>query len=210
MANLHAVATSGSYLYATGYDLAKIALVDMSNSYSQTASYDFLSSLAVTGASYHGEGLAVYNGYLYALYTCNPSGGYSTYDDSYVVQYEIDEDDGILTYKSYVRVGKNAFTLELYENKLYICALGGMQNGGNYNTATCLSIVTIGSNNSMTAANVSLATGMSGDFRDISIANGSNAYILLGYYDSSYAKLVGKIYHSTVANLASPATGQKR
>jgi len=207
VANLHAVATSGNYLYATDYDLGKIARVLMTgDAYSQQSSYDFPSELAVTGAEYHGEGLAVYNGFLYALYTCNPSGGYSTYDDSYVVQFAIDETDGSLTYTdSYVRVGKNAFTLELYGNKLYICALGGMQNGGSYNTATCLSIVTIDSGDNMSVANVSLATGMSGDFRDISIANGNNAYILLGYYDSSYANLLGKIYHSTVANLSSPA-----
>lgn len=208
VANLHAVATSGNYLYATDYDLGKIALVDMSNNvYSQAtgAYYDFPSELAVTGTAYHGEGLVVYNGFLYALFTCNPGGGYSTYDDSYVLQYAIDATDGTLTFIDYVRVGKNAFTLELYGNTLYICALGGMQNAGSYNTATCLSIVTIDNNDSMSVANVSLATGMSGDFRDISIANGSNAYILLGYYDSSYANLVGKIYHSTVANLSSPA-----
>ncbi|TWH49160.1 hypothetical protein [Sporomusa sp. KB1] len=205
VANLHAVATSGSYLYATGYDLAKIARVLMtSDTYSQQSSYDFPSELAVTGTSYHGEGLAVYNGFLYALFTCNPGGGYSTYDDSYVVQYEI-KSDGTLEYIDYIRVGKNAFTLELYGNKLYICALGGMQNAGSYNTATCLSIVTIDDDDAMSVANVSLASGMSGDFRDITIANSSNAYILLGYYDSSYANLVGKIYHSTVANLSSPA-----
>jgi len=205
VANLHTVATSGSYLYATGYDLAKIARVLMtSDAYSQQSSYDFPSELAVTGASYHGEGLAVYGDYLYALYTCNPSGGYSTYDDSYVVQYTIGS-NGVLTYSDYVRVGKNAFTLELYGNKLYVCALGGMQNAGSYNTATCLSIVTIDDDDAMSVANVSLASGMSGDFRDISIADGSNAYILLGYYDSSYANLVGKIYHSTVTNLSSPA-----
>ncbi|MCP6652058.1 hypothetical protein NL518_28590, partial [Klebsiella pneumoniae] len=86
-----------------------------------------------------------------------------------------------------------------YGNKLYVCAVGGYQNAGSYNTATCLSIVTIDSNDNMSVANVSLASGMSGDFRDITIANGSNAYILLGYYDNSYTNLVGKIYHSTVA-----------
>ena len=121
------------------------------------------------------------------------------------MQFTIDEDDGTLTYNNYVRVGKNAFTLELYGNKLYICAVGGQQNAGSSNTASCLSIVTIASNNSMSVSNVSRLSTMSGDFRDISIANDNNAYILLGYYDSTYANLVGTIYHSTVANLTTPA-----
>ncbi len=41
VANLHAVATKGNYLYATGYDLARIAVVDMSNSYTEKTSYQF-------------------------------------------------------------------------------------------------------------------------------------------------------------------------
>ena len=41
VANLHGVATSGRWLFGTGYDLSKIAVVDMDSDYTQTREYAF-------------------------------------------------------------------------------------------------------------------------------------------------------------------------
>jgi len=120
--------------------LAKIAVVNMSSGYTQTASYQFPTawssiptSVVPAGASVHGEGLTVVGDYLYALFTVNPSGGYSVYSDSVVVKLYIDSATGALDYEGYITVGKNAFTLDHYNNKLYVCGLGGMQNPGSAN-----------------------------------------------------------------------------
>ncbi|AJQ28863.1 hypothetical protein [Pelosinus fermentans] len=201
--NLHAVASKGNWLYATGYDLGKIAAVNMtSDAFTQTMSYEF--PLTVTG-DVHGEGLAVIGDYLYVLFSSNPEGGYEVYADSYVLQYEINT-NGTLNFITSVRVGRNGFTLEPWGNQLYICALGGVQNAGSGNALTRLSIVTIDEDNEMSVNNVALPSGWAGDFRDISIANANNAYVFVGHYNSSFSAMEGKIYRSTVANLANPST----
>ena len=211
VANLHAVATKGNFLYATGYDLARIAVVDMNSSYTQAPStsiptYQFPTSWPAislpTGAESHGEGLVVVGNYLYALFTVNPSGGYSTYSNSIVVKFGINSSTGALTYINKLEVGKNAFTLEHFNNKLYVCALGGMQNAGSANADTRLDIIDL---STFTKTSVTKATGMVGDFRDITIVDASTAYVFLGNYDASFGNLVGGVYRTSVANLTSPA-----
>lgn len=210
VANLHAVATKGQWLYATGYDLARIAVVDMNSSYAQQVTtpnpYQFPTSWPAislpTGAESHGEGLVVVGNYLYALFTVNPSGGYSTYSNSIVVKFAITPSTGALTYINKLEVGKNAFTLEHFNNKLYVCALGGMQNAGSANADTRLDIIDLAT---FTKTSVTKATGMVGDFRDITIVDASTAYVFLGNYDASFGNLVGGVYRTSVANLTSPA-----
>jgi vitamin B12 transporter len=128
VANPHAVATKGRWMYATGYDLARIAVANMNLSYVEVASYQFPTAWSISvppGTECHGEGLTVVGDYLYALFTINPGGEYTVYANSIVVKLEIDTLDGSLTYISHLEVGKNAFTLEPFNNKLYVCALGG-------------------------------------------------------------------------------------
>ena len=213
VANLHAVATKGNYLYATGYDLARIAVVDMSNSYTEKTSYQFPTawpsiptSVVPAGADVHGEGLTVVGNFLYALFTVNPSGGYSVYSDSVVVKFNIDSSTGALTYVNYITVGKNAFTLDHYNNKLYVCGLGGMQNAGSANADTRLDIINL---SNFTKTTVTKTASMTGDFRDITIVDANNAYVFLGNYDASFANMVGGVYRTTVANLASPSLWTK-
>lgn len=201
VANMHAVASHGKYLFATGYDLAQIAVVNMTSSYTQAATVTFPSALAETGHTYHGEGLAVLDGYIYVLFSDNIGTGYSTYADGYVIKYKINGITGALTYNAYVRVGKNGFTLELHDRKMYVCALGGMQNAGNANADTCISIVTVDANNAMSVASAVLPTGITGDFRDITITDDGNAYIFSGYYSSDYSSFIGHIYGTTITNL---------
>jgi hypothetical protein len=205
VANLHTVATKGRWLYATGYDLARIAVVNMNLSYGEINSYQFPTAWSIAvppGAECHGEGLAVVGDYLYALFTINPGGGYSIYADSIVVKLEIDTLDGSLTYVSHLEVGKNASTLEPFNNKLYVCALGGMQNAGSYNGDTRLDIIDL---STFTTTSVSTIAAIGGDFRDIAIRDADNAYILVGHYDEYFSNLFGGIYHTDLANITSPA-----
>lgn len=203
VANMHAVASYGNYLYATGYDLAQIAVVDMTDSYQQqTTIVTFPAALAQNGHTYHGEGLAVLGDFLYVLFSDNIGTGYATYDNSYVVRYAITALTGALSYEGdYIRAGKNAFTLDLHDRKMYVCALGGMQNAGSTNADTCISIVTVDDDDEMSVASAVLPTGVTGDFRDITITDDGNAYIFSGYYSSDYSSFIGHIYGTTITNL---------
>lgn len=209
VANLHAVATKGQWLYATGYDLGRIAVVDMNTNYQEVRSYQFPTAWPQislpAGASVHGEGLTVVNNNLYALFTINPNGGYQVYNDSIVVKFRILA-DGQLAYVNYLTVGKNAFTLDLYNNKLYVCAVGGMQNAGSANADTRLDIIDLAT---FTKATVTKTANMVGDFRDITIVDDNNAYVFLGNYDASFANLLGGVYRTSVANLTSPSLWTK-
>ncbi|WP_312200735.1 hypothetical protein [Anaerospora hongkongensis] len=213
VANLHAVATKGKWLYATGYDLAKIAVVNMDSSYTQAPyNYQFPTTWSIptsdvpTGSSVHGEGLTVVDNNLYALFTVNPNGGYSVYSDSIVVKFDINVSTGALSYVGHLKVGKNAFTLDHYNNKLYVCGLGGMQNAGSANADTRLDIIDL---TSFTKTTVTKTSSMTGDFRDITIVDANNAYVFLGNYDASFGNMVGGVYRTTVANLASPSAWTK-
>ncbi|QDR82155.1 hypothetical protein [Sporomusa termitida] len=208
VANLHAVATKNQWLYATGYDLAKIAVVNMNSGYAQTAhNYQFPTSwpsISVpAGAAVHGEGLTVVDNNLYALFTINPDGGYSVYSNSIVVKFTINTITGALTYVNHLEVGKNAFTLDHYNNKLYVCAVGGMQNAGSANPDTRLDIIDLAT---FTKTTVTKTSGMIGDFRDITIVDANTAYVFLGNYNASFANMLGNVYRTTVANLTSPST----
>lgn len=211
VANLHGVATSGRWLFGTGYDLSKIAVVDMDSDYTQTREYAFPADFPAFANPYadgvfHGEALTVVGSKLYALFYVNKGSGYATYYDSVVARFAISA-RGTLTYdNAYVTVGKNSFTLDLYDNKLYVCSLGGMQNAGSGNADTNLCIVDL-TNFTQTGVTTVTITNptQKGDFRDISILDANNVYIFAGHYDSGFANLVGSVYHTTLANITTPA-----
>lgn len=209
VANLHGVTTSGNWLFATGYDLSKIAVVNMNTNYTQVQQYTFPTSFNIspyTNATYHGEALVAVGNTLYALFYVNQGTGYQTYYDSIVAKFTINTTTGALTYNSHVTVGKNSFTLDLYGNKLYVCSLGGMQQGSSGNASTNLCIVDLAN---FTQANVTTVTisnpTQDGDFRDISLLNNNNVYIFIGHYVNSFATMSGRIYHTTLANITTPA-----
>ena len=211
VANLHGVATYDNFLFGTGYDLSKIAVVDMDNNYVQTTEYTFPASFPdfvnpYSDGVYHGEALTVVGDYLYALFYVNKGSGYVTYYNSIIARFEIDPFDGSLGFVDYVTAGKNSFTLDLYGNKLYVCSLGGMQNAGSGNADTNLCIVDLANftQTGVTTVNITNPT-QKGDFRDISILDANNVYIFAGHYDSGFANLVGSVYHTTLANITTPA-----
>ena len=211
VANLHGVATSGKWLLGTGYDLSKIAVVNMDTNYEQTHEYAFPADFPTfanpyTDGVFHGEALTVVGSKLYALFYVNKGSGYATYYDSVVARFAISA-RGTLTYdNAYVTVGKNSFTLDLYDNKLYVCSLGGMQNAGSGNADTNLCIVDL-TNFTQTGVTTVTITNptQKGDFRDISILDANNVYIFAGHYDSGFANLVGSVYYTTLANITTPA-----
>lgn len=216
IANLHGVASKGRWLFGTGYDLSKICVIDMDNGYTQEHEYDFpddfsrIQGLHYDG-TYHGEALTVgTDGRLYALFYINKGSGYTEYYESVVVQFEINGASGELDLKNYVTVGKNSFTLDLYDNKLYVCSLGGMQNQGTGNAETNLCIVDLGTFSQAGVTEITITNPtQNGDIRDISIIDPDHVYIFAGHYDANYVNMIGAVYHTTLANITSFANWTK-
>ncbi len=216
IANLHGVASKGRWLFGTGYDLSKICVIDMDDGYKQKHEYDFpddfsrIQGLHYDG-TYHGEALTVgTDGRLYALFYINKGSGYTEYYESVVVQFEINGASGELDLKNYVTVGKNSFTLDLYDNKLYVCSLGGMQNQGTGNAETNLCIVDLGTFSQAGVTEITITNPtQNGDIRDISIIDPDHVYIFAGHYDANYVNMIGAVYHTTLANITSFANWTK-
>ncbi|WP_196593197.1 hypothetical protein [Pectinatus sottacetonis] len=210
IANLHGVATKGKWFYGTGYDLSKIAVIDMDNEYKQKIEYTFPADFnnfnnPYSDGVYHGEALTVAGDYLYALFYVNKGKGYLNYYDSIVAKFEIDTATGELYFESYVTVGKNTFTLDLYENKLYACSLGGMQQVGTGNADTNICIIDLDNFTQNGVVTVNIANPLTdGDIRDISIVNDDNVYVFAGHYGGNYTNFIGKVYHTSLANLTNP------
>lgn len=217
--NLYSVATIGRWLYALDYDLGNIAAVNMLlNSYTQSTSYNFptyfnaieeaagYDPIVPDGKQNNGVAVAIVGNYLYALFTTvdNPWGA-ANYEQSTVVRMSINTSTGVLTYTAgdYVKVGKNASALEYFDNKFYVCCIGGKQLENNYNTDSCIYTVNLGSTMSAGA----VKTAPPGDFRDISILDNNNVYLLVGYYTTNYLTFSGSVYKTTITQLAAGNIG---
>lgn len=216
IANLHGVASKGRWLFGTGYDLSKICVIDMDGGYKQKHEYTFpddfsrIQGLHYDG-TYHGEALTVgTDGHLYALFYINKGSGFTEYYESVVVQFQINGANGKLDLKKYVTVGKNSFTLDLYDNKLYVCSLGGMQNAGTGNADTNLCIVDTNNFIQSGVTTVKIPNpAQNGDIRDISIIDPNHVYIFAGHYDTGFANMIGAVYHTTLANITNSASWTK-
>ena len=213
IANLHGVASKGSWLFGTGYDLSKICVIDMDDGYKQKHEYTFpddfsrIQGLHYDG-TYHGEALTVgTDGHLYALFYINKGSGFTEYYESVVFKLRITGSNGKLTLINYVTVGKNSFTLDLYDNKLYVCSLGGMQNQGTGNADTNLCIVDTNNFVQSGVTTVQIPNpAQNGDIRDISIIDPNHVYIFAGHYDTGYTNMIGAVYHTTLANITNSAS----
>jgi hypothetical protein len=218
-------------LIATGYDLGRIIVVDMGGSYAQKLSLLFPKDInpQITNnpklpeePEWHGEDVWVQNiidsttgnltaTYVYLLFNYNPGGGYENYDQSVVMKFLLTV-AGLsvptLTYVDYVRVGKNSTSFVPFEDKLFIAAIGGMQNDGTYNKDTGIWYVDVSSpSNSMNVFQVKVPTiSPQGDFRDVCIRNPNEVYILVGYFNKQYTEFVGSVYLTTLANFTNQST----
>jgi hypothetical protein len=222
-------------LVATGYDLGNIVVVDMNSSpnpYDQVLSYQFptafASAIATAGlpalptvqdGDWHGEGVFVQsvitggiltNVYVYVLFNFNPGGGYQTYLDSVVAKFELTLDplsgDPTLTFNYYVRTGQASSSFLPYGDKLYVCAIGGMQQPDKSNPNTALWCVDISNPTSSNPTAIQLQPNLAnssvpGDYYDITIANDGAVFVLLGHFVSNYGAFVGNVLRTTVSNL---------
>jgi len=194
--NLYGVVKSGNYLYAIDYDSANVVKISLTGAapYTVAGTYHFASG--ISGYEDHGVAIAAVGDYVYALFITSDASA-SNYQNSTVVKLDVSGTNP--TNVGQASVGKNAFTLEYYDGKFYVACIGGMQQAGSYNAASQLNVVNI-STMGVTTPFTASAT-IPGDFRDIVFSNSGDAYILTGYYDSSYANLIGKLYKTTAANI---------
>jgi hypothetical protein len=121
--------------------------------------------------------------------------------------YDETDEVPLLTFNDYVKVGKNSCSFLPYEDKLFVCAIGGMQKPGAPNPETGLWVVDASTSSPLSVSQVVVptmpATIYTGDFRDISITDDGYAYLLIGYFNGSYTSFIGNVLGTSVTNLLS-------
>lgn len=220
-ANPHGVATWKNYVYSVGYDLGNIAIGKIDGALlteitTDTNVHNLLKDIKATNdasigdyttnAAAHGEGAAVRGNDLYVIASVNKNGGYSNYDDGYLMHYTI-KSDGTLEYKDYTRIGKNTdeSRVNMYNDHIFVSAIGGMQNYGAGNAETSITAATLtngavskGKTKSITVPTSVKATGQ--DFRDLKILPNGTAYVMC-FNLGSAGGIDTTIYQTTVSNL---------
>ena len=197
--NLYSLVRIGDYLYALDYDNAKVVEIRATGTpttiYTETGvTYTFRHA----PAGYHGIGmaLAVYNGTLYGLFSVT-NGTWTTYQNSWVVQFSISAGSSIDEVASNGNFEKNAFTLIEHDGYFYVCAIGGQQTNTGYNPNSKLQCVQISSITSTPTAVLS-APDVLYELRDVTF-NGSTVYVLAGSYNASW-NLAGKLLSYAVSS----------
>jgi len=197
--NLYTLAKVGSYLYAMDYDNARVVEIN-ATTYAQTGvSYTLPASLTPAGYTAHGQALLEIGGTLYGLFTFVDS-GWTNYAASLLVRFTLSGGSSISVAATDANAGfaRNAFSMAVNGNDLYVCAIGGSQVAGSYNAASRLQKI------DRTAANLSTATvtdvlspsaTLPYEFRDISFKGGT-AYLLVGAFNSSW-QMAGKLLSTT-------------
>ena len=219
-ANPHGVAANGNYVYATGYDLGRISISKINGTtlteINKNTPVDLLNDIKATNddstneyttqTRAHGEGIAIRGNDLYAIASVNKDGTYSNYDEGYLLHYAI-KSDGTLEYKDYARIGKNTdeSRVNMYNDHIFVSAIGGMQNYGAGNAETSITAATLtngavskGKTKSITVPTSVKATGQ--DFRDLKILPNGTAYVMT-YNLGSAGGIDTTIYQTTVSNL---------
>lgn len=219
-ANPHGVAANGNYVYATGYDLGRISIGRINGTtlteINKNTPVDLLDDIKATNddstneyttqTKAHGEGVAIRGNDLYAIASVNKDGTYSNYDEGYLLHYAI-KSDGTLEYKDYTRIGKNTdeSRVNMYNDHIFVSAIGGMQNYGAGNAETSITAATLTNGavskektKSITVPTSVKATGQ--DFRDLKILPNGTAYVMT-YNLGSAGGIDTTIYQTTVSNL---------
>lgn len=228
--NLYSVAARLNTLYTIGYDWANIATVAMLGVplYAQTSSFNFPSyfdaaeaaagnpPIVPAGNQNNGVAVAVVGNSLYALFTTvdNPHDPNAVYQQSTVVRMSINPLTGALSYTAgdYVKVGKNASTLEYSNGNLYVCCIGGPQHGSAANADSRIDVINLSifpAAGSVTTAVTPTGSGVTGDYRDISIIDSNNAFVLAGHFINNFTGFTGGVYRATLANIATGSLGTK-
>lgn len=220
-ANPHGVATWKNYVYSVGYDLGNIAIGKIDGALlteitTDTNVHNLLKDIKATkdasigdyttNAAAHGEGAAVRGNDLYVIASVNKNGGYSDYDDGYLMHYTI-KSDGTLDYKDYTRIGKNTdeSRVNMYNDHIFVSAIGGMQNYGAGNAETSITAATLtnGAVSKEKTKRITVPTSVKAtgqDFRDLKILPNGTAYVMT-YNLGSAGGINTTIYQTTVSNL---------
>ncbi len=221
-ANPHGVSTWGNYVYSVGYDLGNIAIGKIDGtSLTEVTTKDTVNHLLTdikdktkdasvdeytSKTTAHGEGVAVRGNDLYVIASVNKDGTYSNYDEGYLMHYSINS-DGTLKYKDYTRIGKNTdeSRINMYNDHIFVSAIGGMQNYGEGNAETSITAATLTngsvSKDTTKTFNVPSSVKAKGqDFRDLKILPNGTAYVMCFNLGSS-GGIDTTIYQTTVSNL---------
>lgn len=224
-ANPHSAAGANGYVYTGDYDLGTITVSKLSKDslteevektvYLLKDINDYCGGNLITGleeknAWVHGEGININGDNLYIMVSVNPIGGYTPYDDSYLMHYKI-LPDGSLKFTSYTRAVRNNDTIKLnrYNNQLMGTGIGGYQSYDSANPETGITIASIGTNgylNPSSSKKVILPESVINDgleFHDMNIWPDGTAYIMAYSLTGSGSNSQLKIYKTTVANLNS-------
>lgn len=221
-ANPHGVSTWGNYVYSVGYDLGNIAIGKIDGtSLTEVTTKDTVNHLLTdikdktkdasvdeytSKTTAHGEGVAVRGNDLYVIASVNKDGTYSNYDEGYLMHYSINS-DGTLKYKDYTRIGKNTdeSRINMYNDHIFVSAIGGMQNYGEGNAETSITAATLtnGSVSKDTTKTINVPNSVKAkgqDFRDLKILPNGTAYVMCFNLGSS-GGIDTTIYQTTVSNL---------
>lgn len=221
-ANPHGVSTWGNYVYSVGYDLGNIAIGKIDGtSLTEVTTKDTVNHLLTdikdktkdasvdeytSKTTAHGEGVAVRGNDLYVIASVNKDGTYSNYDEGYLMHYSINS-DGTLKYKDYTRIGKNTdeSRINMYNDHIFVSAIGGMQNYGEGNAETSITAATLtnGSVSKDTTKTINVPSSVKAkgqDFRDLKILPNGTAYVMC-FNLGSAGGIDTTIYQTTVSNL---------
>ena len=221
-ANPHGVSTWGNYVYSVGNDLGNIAIGKIDGtSLTEVTTKDTVNHLLTdikdktkdasvdeytSKTTAHGEGVAVRGNDLYVIASVNKDGTYSNYDEGYLMHYSINS-DGTLKYKDYTRIGKNTdeSRINMYNDHIFVSAIGGMQNYGEGNAETSITAATLtnGSVSKDTTKTINVPSSVKAkgqDFRDLKILPNGTAYVMCFNLGSS-GGIDTTIYQTTVSNL---------
>lgn len=221
-ANPHGVSTWGNYVYSVGYDLGNIAIGKIDGtSLTEVTTKDTVNHLLTdikdktkdasvdeytSKTTAHGEVVAVRGNDLYVIASVNKDGTYSNYDEGYLMHYSINS-DGTLKYKDYTRIGKNTdeSRINMYNDHIFVSAIGGMQNYGEGNAETSITAATLtnGSVSKDTTKTINVPSSVKAkgqDFRDLKILPNGTAYVMCFNLGSS-GGIDTTIYQTTVSNL---------
>uniref|UniRef100_UPI00402626FC autotransporter outer membrane beta-barrel domain-containing protein n=1 Tax=Dialister sp. TaxID=1955814 RepID=UPI00402626FC len=115
--------------------------------------------------------------------------------------------DGTLKYKDYTRIGKNTdeSRINMYNDHIFVSAIGGMQNYGEGNAETSITAATLtnGSVSKDTTKTINVPSSVKAkgqDFRDLKILPNGTAYVMC-FNLGSAGGIDTTIYQTTVSNL---------
>ncbi|MDR1227976.1 MAG: hypothetical protein LBK55_02995 [Azoarcus sp.] len=193
--NLYSLVRLGNYLYAIDFDNARVVEI-RADTYAQTGVTCTLpAALTPSGYIAHGQALIVIGTTLYGLFSFTDN-AWANYANSLLVRFTVTGGSSISvgTNDYNANLAKNAFSLAVNGNDLYIAAIGGRQVEGSYNANSRLQKIAYATADLTTATVTDVfspSTTYPYEVRDISF-KGGKAFILMGAYNSNW-KMTGKL-----------------